>query len=105
MLFCQQLSRAIKLVLALTISSLMAEASIKATLLTLDGIPCIYYLFRFCKDKENKMRALINSSSEVNAMTQAYTSKLGLKICRTNVGAQKINRSTFETFGMILANF
>ena len=38
-------------------------------------------------------------------MTPGYASKLGLKVCPTNVGAQKINGFTFETFEMVLASF
>ena len=48
---------------------------------------------------------LINSGSEVNVMTPADISKLGLRVCRTNVGAQKINSSAFKTFGIVLASF
>lgn len=40
------------------------------------------------------MRALINSGSEVNTMTSAYTLKLGLQARQTNVGAKKIDDST-----------
>ena len=38
-------------------------------------------------------------------MTPAYASKLGLRVRHTNVGAQKIDGSTLQTFGMVLANF
>ena len=38
-------------------------------------------------------------------MTPAYTSRLGLQVYRTNIGAQKIDGSTFEIFGMVLASF
>ena len=38
-------------------------------------------------------------------MTLGYASKLGLKVCSTNVGAQKINGSTLEMFEMVLASF
>ena len=68
----------------------------------LDQVPCIHYPVQF---KMNKVRALINSSSEVNAITLGYTLKLGLKARHTNVGAQKIDGSTLKTFGMVLASF
>ena len=68
-------------------------------------IPCIYYLLRFRKDNQNKVQALINSGSKVNMMTPAYASKLGLQVCQTKVGAQKINASILETFEMILTSF
>ena len=38
-------------------------------------------------------------------MTPAYASRLGLRVHRTNIGAQKIDGSTLETFGMVLASF
>lgn len=38
-------------------------------------------------------------------MTPAYIAKLGLKVCPTDVGTQKIDGSTFETFKMVLASF
>ena len=38
-------------------------------------------------------------------MTPAFASKLGLKVCSTDVKAQKIDGSTLQTFGMVLASF
>ena len=38
-------------------------------------------------------------------MNLNYARKLGLKIQKTNVGAQKIDGSALETFGMVIANF
>ena len=38
-------------------------------------------------------------------MNLDYAQKLGLKIRRTYIGAQKIDGSTLETFKMIIANF
>ena len=51
------------------------------------------------------MQALIDSGSEVNAMTPAYASKLGLTIRKTDVGAQKIDGSHLATHGMVIAGF
>lgn len=65
----------------------------------------IHYPFYFHKNKKNKVQVLINSSSEVNAITPAYASKLGFKIRRTNVRAQKINGFIFKIFEMVLARF
>ena len=48
---------------------------------------------------------MLNSGSKVNAMSPAYAKKLGLKTRKTNVGAQKIDGSTLETFGMVIADF
>ena len=71
----------------------------------LKRVPYIYYPVQFEGTNETQIQALIDSGSEVNAMTQAYTSRLGLWACHTNVGAQKIDGSTLQTFGMVLANF
>ena len=38
-------------------------------------------------------------------MTPVYAAKLDLKVRKTNIGAQKIDGSTFETFEMVLADF
>ena len=65
-------------------------------------VPCIYYPVR---SQEEQVRALLNSGSKVNAMSPAYAKKLGLKTWKTNVGAQKIDGSALEIFGMIIADF
>ena len=65
-------------------------------------VPYIHYLVRF---QEEQIRALLNSGNEVNAINLDYAQKLGLKIRRTNVGAQKIDSSALETFGMVIADF
>ena len=65
-------------------------------------IPCIYYPVQF---QEEQVRALLDSDSKVNAMSPAYTKRLGPKTRKTNVGAQKIDGSTLETFGMVIADF
>ena len=93
-----------KLTSALKTSSLMAGASMEDNPLALDWVPCICYPIRFKKSKV-QVRALINSGSEVNAMTPKYVSKLSLKICSSDVGALKIDGSILETFGMVLASF
>ena len=65
-------------------------------------VSCIYYPVRF---QEEQVRALLNSGSKVNAMSPAYAKRLGLKTRKTNVGAQKIDGSALETFGMVIADF
>ena len=65
-------------------------------------VPCIYYPVRF---QEEQVKALLDSGSEVNAMNSDFAWKLGLKVRKTNVGAQKIDGSTLETFGMVIADF
>ncbi len=47
----------------------------------------------------------MDSGKKVNAMSQAFTHQLGLKICKTNVGAQKINGTTLEIYGMVVIIF
>ena len=76
----------------------------------LERVPCIHYPVRFQKDNEQEgqqpqVRALFNSGSKVNAMNPAYAKRLGLKTRKTNVGAQKIDGSALETFGMVIADF
>ena len=48
---------------------------------------------------------MLNNGNKVNAMSPAYAKRLGLKTWKTNVGAQKIDRTALETFGMVIANF
>ena len=81
----------------------MTETS-KEDDVTLERVPCVHYPIHFRKDTAD-VKALIDSGSEVNAMTPAYASKLGLQVRHTDVGAQKIDGSTLETFGMVLASF
>ena len=81
----------------------MTETS-KEDDVTLKRVPCVHYLLRFQKNTVD-VRVLIDSGSEVNAITPAYTSKLGFRVRHTDVGAQKIDGSTLQTFGMVLANF
>ena len=71
---------------------------------TLEWVPSINYPLYFRKDTAG-VRALVDLGSEVNAMTPAYAAKLGLKVRKTDIGAQKIDGSTLETFGMVLADF
>ena len=71
----------------------------------LDKVPCICYLVQFRKDKDKNVLALLNSGSEVNAMTPAYVAHLGLKVRVTNVSAQKIDGSLLAIYGMVIAAF
>lgn len=80
------MSEAKKLVLILAIFALVTKAN-KKNNVVLVRIPYIYYPLRFCKAKKNKVLALINSNSKVNAMTLAYTLKLGLKVRCINIRA------------------
>lgn len=48
---------------------------------------------------------MIDLGSKINVITSGYASKLGLKICHTNIKVQKIDGLIFKTFEMILASF
>lgn len=52
-----------------------------------------------------KVRALLDSGSEINAMTPIFIAKLRLRPRRTNVGTQKIDGLALETYGMISTVF
>ena len=71
----------------------------------LDRVPCICYPVQFRKDKGKDVLALLHSRSDVNAMTPAYTTHLGLKIRVTNVGVQKIDGSSLATYNMVIIAF
>ncbi len=68
----------------------------------LQRVLCIWYPVQF---QNNEVQALIDSGSEVNAMTPTYATKLGLTAWKTSVGAQKIDGLPLETHGMISARF
>ena len=65
-------------------------------------MPCIHYLIRF---QEEQIKALLDSGNKVNIINPDFAQKLGFKIWKTNVGAQKIDGSALETFGMVIADF
>lgn len=53
----------------------------------------------------NKIYVLLDFGNEVNTITLAYISKLNLKLCYTNIGAQKIDCSILKIFEIVLASF
>ncbi len=69
----------------------------------LERVPCLWYPVTF-KDQD-QIEALLDSGSKVNIMSQAFAQQLGLKIRKTNVGAQKINGTTLETYEMVVSTF
>ena len=84
----------------------MTGASKKALKVrVLNRIPCICYPVHFRKDKDKDVLALLDSGSEVNAITPAYATYLGLKVRVTDVGVQKIDGSSLATYGMVIAAF
>ncbi len=73
------------------------------TLVALKHLPYIWYPIQF--QEGQLIRALIDSGSEVNAMTPAYATKLGLTTRKTSVGVQKIDGLLLKTYGMVSARF
>ena len=63
---------------------------------------CIRYPINFGK---KSVLALLDSSSELNAIHPAFAKELGLLIKPTDVGAQKIDGTTLETYGIVVAAF
>ena len=72
--------------------------------MSLERVSYIYYLLRFREDTEG-IKALIDSNSKVNTITLAYIAKLGLKVQKTDIEAQKIDGSILDIFGMVLTDF
>ena len=91
-----------KQVLVLATSMLMTDSSGKEVVL--ESVSCIYYPVQF-QGSQEQVKALLDNSSEVNTMSPAYVERLGFYIQKTNVGAQKIDRSVLEIFGMVITNF
>ena len=54
---------------------------------------------------KKSVSALFDSGSEVNAVHPAFAKELGLPIRPTDVGAQKIDGTTLETYRMVVAAF
>ncbi len=67
----------------------------------LERVPCIQYPITF----RDQIETLLDLGSEVNAMSQAFVQQLDLKICKTNVRAQKIDGTTLENYGMVVSTF
>ncbi len=67
----------------------------------LERVPCIWYPVTF----KDPTEVLLDSGSEVNAMSHAFAHQLCLKIRKTNVGAQKIDDTTLETYGIVVSTF
>ena len=71
----------------------------------LDRVFCICYPIQSRKDKGKDVLTLLDSRSEINAITLVYATHLGLKVRVTNVGVQKINKSSPATYSMVIAAF
>ena len=71
----------------------------------LKRVPCIHYPVQFKDTDKAPVQALIDSRSEVNAIYPNFAKQLGLPIQSTDVGAQKIDGTTLDTHGMVVAAF
>ena len=67
----------------------------------LEQVPCIWYLVTF----KDQTEALLDSRSEVKAMSPVFAPQLGLRIWKTNIGVQKIDGTILETYGMVVSTF
>ena len=90
-----------KLVSFLAISTSMTGAREEA----LERVPCIYYPVQFKGTNETQVQALIDSGSKVNAIHPSFAKQLGLPIRLIDFGAQKIDGTTLDTYGMVVAAF
>ncbi len=88
-----------KLVAVLAISTSMTEKMERTK--KLEWVSYIQYFVNF----KDQTEALLDSGSKVNATSQAFTHQVGLKIWKTNVGAQKIDDTTLKTYEMVVFTF
>ena len=89
--------------MVLTIFASVTGVNMEDTLRPLDWVPCIYYPLRFWKDIID-VWALIDLSNEVNAITLAYSAKLGFKVWPIDVRAPKIDSSLLRNFEIVIAS-
>ena len=104
MSLCKQLNQASKKLVSVLATFTSVTGASQEYVVVLNWVPYICYLIWFKKSKV-QIQALINSGKKINAIISGYASKLGLKICFTDDGAQKIDDSTFKIFGIVLASF
>lgn len=81
-------------------STPVTEASEKET--TLERVSCLRYSVQFWKNRIEKVLVLIYFGSKINAISPAYTKKLGLHNKPTNIEAWKIDELHLDTFGMTI---
>lgn len=55
--------------------------------------------------KQELIKALIDSNSEINTITLVYAKKFGLQVQKTDVGAQKIDCITLVINNIVVTNF
>lgn len=68
----------------------------------LQRILCMHYPSYF---NRFLIETLIDLDSKINVIQWSFAKKLGLCICKTDVGAQKIDSSGLKNFGMIITLF
>ena len=101
-MFLEEKTRVKKLVSVLANFTLMTDAREEA----LERVPYIHYLVQFKKDADKTpVQVLINSESKVNVIHPSFAKQLGLPIRPTDLGAQKIDDTTLDTHGMVVAAF
>ena len=71
----------------------------------LERVPYIHYSVQFKDMDKALVQALIDLGSEVNAIHPSFVKQLGFSIRPTDVRAQKIDGTTLDTQGMIVAVF
>ena len=71
----------------------------------LKRVPCMQYPVQFKGMSKAQGQALIDSGSEVNAIHPTFAKQLGLPIRPIDIGAQKIDGTTLDTYGMVVAAF
>ena len=102
-----------KLASVLTISMTVTENSEWAIVNAkeIEQVTCIQYSITFPggvtqnDSTLDPVSALFDSGSKVNAMHPAFAKRLSLVVQTTNVGVQKINGTTLEIYGMVVAAF
>ena len=80
------------------------DAESKGEYPNLAQVLCIRYPITFRK-KSVSISALFDSSSEVNVIYSTLARKLGLSIRPTDVGAQKIDGTMLNTYGIVVLIF
>ena len=89
-----------------TWNAITSVSNVKTILKLLEQRVINVYPIQFQKEGQlEKVRALIDSGSKVNAMTPAFAARLGLITRATNAGVQKIDGSQLETYGRASAGF
>ena len=98
----KQVSGIIKKLVSVSATSTSMTSARKEAL---ERVLCIHYLVQLKDTDKTPVQALIDSGSKVNAIHPFFVKQLCLPIKPTDVGAQKIDGTTLDTHGMIVAAF